>query len=524
MKPGLVGSVLVVLCGGAVVGALVLRDGSQLARAQKLRADADAALDASEFEAARRDYLLANAAALQVGGLAGKREQAQLESSAARRALHLIDALEASAADPSQALRLLQSPFLESFPTPPAPSVGLVARIRAEALLDAALTLEERELIDLAAKLFPPAIDALAAVKSPRAEDAELGKRRLTTIRSLREAEEAVRNRRAGRSLQLVREALGALEGESSPFKDQERQLKLRARLERVQREAESGLVLEEFETKLEAIAARVKGPDLGQLLPEVKGLAVPTLAGEHPLAAEHAERLDGLVARRQRILKVATDFAGLIWVKPLPRGGLYIEPTEVTQGQYAAFANATKAYSEPSLDVWGAEGLARAKDRRFRDSGGGQGPLSWSKGSPPAKELNHPVTGVGYLEAEAYARWAERRLPTLDEFRAAAGGRAFPWGDTYAEGRANVNQSGDARTTRPVGSFPRGQSVGGAQDLVGNAREIVRLGDEYVLVGGSFERRPEQSALDASPAACSNRLRAGDVGFRCVKELAWDE
>ena len=524
MKPGLIGSVVVVLCGGAVVGAVVLRDGSQLARAQTLRGSAEQALGAGELEAARRDYLLANTAALQVGGLAGLRPQAQTEASAARRGLHLIDALEAAEQDPGQALRLLQGPFLEGFESPPAATQGLVARIRAEALLDAAVELEGRELIDLAAKVFPPAVDALAAVESPRAAEAELGKRRLTTIRNLREAEEAVRNRRAGRSLQLVRQALGALEGAGSPFQDAERLAKLRERLERVQREAESGLRLEELQAKVEALAARVKGPDLGRLLPEVQGLELPELAGDHPLAAEHATRLRGLAARRERILKAATDFSGLVWVKALPRGGLYMDATEVTNGQYAAFMAATKAYETPSLDVWSTEGLARAKDRRFRDAGGGQGPLSWSKGAPPADELSHPVTGVGYLEAEAYARWAGRRLPTLAEFKEAAGGRAFPWGDAYQAGRANVNQSGDARHTQPVGSYPSGRAPSGALDLVGNAREIVREGEEYLLVGGSFDRRPEQSSLDARPAKCTNRLRAGDVGFRCVKELAWDD
>lgn len=524
MKPGLIGSVVVILCGGAVVGAVVLRDQSQLGRAEKSRGAGDTKLEAADFAGAKSDYLKANLAANQVGGLAGLRPKAFQEAAAARRGLHLIRVLEGLDAEPRRALQLLEGPFLAGFESAPAPTKGVVARIRAEALLDAAVSLERRELIDLAAKLFPPAAKALAEVQSPRAVEADLGQRRLTTVRSLREAEEAVRNQRAARASKLVLDALQALEGEGSPFKDPARLEKLKGRLARVQAQARSGILVEEFERKVKAITKRVNGPDLGELAGELQSLQTPKLPGGHALAEVHTTRLENLVARLNRVRATANEFAGMVWVRKTSKGSLFMEASEVTNGQYAAFVSATQAYAKPTLEVWGPEGLARAKDGRFSDGGGGQGPKAWLKSRVPEGLERHPVTGVGYLEAEAYARWAKRRLPTLEEFRAAAGGRPYPWGDTYEKGRANVNQRGGSRRTQPAGSYPRGGSSSGIQDLVGNAREIVKRGQDYVMIGGSYERRPAEAALDANPLKCTIRLRAKDVGFRCVKELEWDD
>lgn len=527
MKPGLIGSVVVVLCGGAVVGAVVLRDQSQLVRAQEARRSGDTKLESADLSGAKADYLKANLAATQVGGLAGLRNQAFQEATQLRRGLHLIHVLERVEAEPQMALQLLEGPFLAIFDdaleSPPAPTQGVVARIRAEALLDAAVSLERRELIDLAAKLFPPAAKALAEVGSPRTAEADLGQRRLTTIRSLREAEEAVRNQRAARASKLVRDALKALEGEGSPFKDPKRLEDMKTRLARVQSQAQSGTLVEDFERKVEGILKRVNGPDLGELAGEIIGLSAPKLPGGHALAEVHAVKLKNLVTRLERVRVVAEAFAGMVWVRKTAQGSLFIEASEVTNGQYAAFVSATNPYTAPTLETWGPEGLARAKDGRFADGGGGQGPKSWLKSNVPEGLEGHPVTGVGYLEAVAYARWAKRRLPTLEEFRAAAGGRRFPWGDTFEKGRANVNQRGGSRRTQPAGSYPRGGSSSGVQDLVGNAREIVKRGQDYVMIGGSYTRRPAECALDATPLKCTIRLRAKDVGFRCVKELEWD-
>lgn len=87
-----------------------------------------------------------------------------------------------------------------------------------------------------------------------------------------------------------------------------------------------------------------------------------------------------------------------------------------------------------------------------------------------------HPVVHVTHADAEAYSTWAGGRLPTGDEWEAAARGpqaKTYPWGDSFDETRCNAAESGWGGTT-PVDAYPEGVSWCGAEDLVGNVWEWV--------------------------------------------------
>jgi hypothetical protein len=210
----------------------------------------------------------------------------------------------------------------------------------------------------------------------------------------------------------------------------------------------------------------------------------------------------------RQLVRKSDTALAGVVLVDsgataalttPASVPAFFMGRHEVTNGEFLTFVK-SGAYRDSTL--WTATmrvgGRRSPRDlalRRFVDRTGQPGPRPWSSGTFPNAEADHPVTGVSWYEAAAYAQWAHQTLPTKAQWYRAAlgdGDGVYPWGNdaATAEVRANFGLAG----TRPVGSFPLGVSPFGCDDMAGNVREWLAdsmAGGQRLAAGGSWQDPP---------------------------------
>jgi formylglycine-generating enzyme required for sulfatase activity len=179
----------------------------------------------------------------------------------------------------------------------------------------------------------------------------------------------------------------------------------------------------------------------------------------------------------------------------PVP--GFLIDRHEVTNAEFGKFVAAggyrDSTYWPQTLLVDHRRTPWRQAVRGFVDRTGLPGPRGWSSGTFAPDRANHPVTGVSWYEAAAYASWVGKELPSRAQwYRAALGdrGHVYPWGRDArsAARRANFNLAG----TSPVGSFPLGVSPFGCFDMAGNVREWLRdqttEGRRHFAAGGSWE------------------------------------
>jgi iron(II)-dependent oxidoreductase len=158
----------------------------------------------------------------------------------------------------------------------------------------------------------------------------------------------------------------------------------------------------------------------------------------------------------------------------------------------------------------------------------------------------SRPACHVSWYEADAYARYAGKRLPSEAEWEkaarwdgAGAADRRYPWGsEPFTTARANLDQL--AFETAPAGAYPRGASACGAEQMIGDVWEWTASGfDAYpgfepfpyreyseAFFGGPFKVL-RGGAWATQPDAVSSTFRNWDypdrrqifAGFRCARD-----
>ena len=178
------------------------------------------------------------------------------------------------------------------------------------------------------------------------------------------------------------------------------------------------------------------------------------------------------------------------------------IDKLLTTNEEYAEFI---KEGGYERREFWSAEGW------KWREKENWKSPLYWKRSAQEWRVQTlfdeglwlpaHPVTGISFYEAEAYARFMKKRLPTEAEWEKAASWDAgknhknrFAWGDeSPTDELCNFHERFGGTT--PVGSLPKGASSYGCLDMTGNVWEWT--GDSFAgYPGFKYFPYPEYSEV----------------------------
>jgi iron(II)-dependent oxidoreductase len=158
------------------------------------------------------------------------------------------------------------------------------------------------------------------------------------------------------------------------------------------------------------------------------------------------------------------------------------IDAAPVTNGEFLAFMSDSGYRREelwsPAGRAWLRDELATAPSAWLQDQGEKEVWKVLSLGFAHTLDPARPVATVSWFEADAFARWAGKRLPDEKEWEKAARwdpehgvARIYPWGAAPPTGDfANLNHR--LWQPMPVGSYPRGRSFYGCHQMLGDVWE----------------------------------------------------
>lgn len=237
--------------------------------------------------------------------------------------------------------------------------------------------------------------------------------------------------------------------------------------------------------------------PDTAQL----PAVGLPVDNGQHEASGTsdngYPKQIRHPVDGKRMVLVDAGPFPSGPGNRPVSLPAFYIDVYPTTNSEYAAFV---KASDQVPPAHWGVDGrVPRGLD-------------------------NHPVVNVTYRDAENYAGWAKKAIPSALEWEKAARGphgNVYPWGNQETPAKCNVRRTGVGSTT-PVDRYHSGVSHYDIYDLAGNVWEWCATETDpgrFVLKGSAFTS-PLSMATGAAMNDASETMYDDDTGFRCVSSL----
>lgn len=162
---------------------------------------------------------------------------------------------------------------------------------------------------------------------------------------------------------------------------------------------------------------------------------------------------------------------------------------------------------------------------QKFIKATGYHPPEHWEEGKIQKGEEDYPAYNVSWHDAKAYANFANKRLPTEEEWEKAARGndkRLYPWGNNF-----NVNFCNILRKNKGVSSVTKynlGKSYYGLLDMAGNVWEWTESKTDkknhYAVKGGSWSDNEETAQCHYKGSQLSEK-KYDNLGFRCAKDIA---
>ncbi len=265
-----------------------------------------------------------------------------------------------------------------------------------------------------------------------------------------------------------------------------------------------------------------------------------------------HVEKPTGMATISGGIYELGFNGEGFCYDNELPEHKVYLRPfkidvTPVTNGEFMKFIE-DRGYEE--FSYWLSDGWDLVKEQGWKT------PLYWErkedvwmkKDFRGYNEIDpdEPVINVSYYEADAYARWAGKRLPTEAEWEKAASWNEdlqkktlYPWGDEKPTTRHTNLLESYIWAPSKIGSYPKGKSYYGCHQMIGDVWEWTS--SEYILYPGYKSKFSEytdkwainQKVLRGGSFATSfnqirnsyrNYFRPHDrilfAGFRCAKDI----